>query len=776
MEQQQIVQILKKHVALFNGFDDALITEIAAQSKLTSFEKNEAIIEFGRTVPFLGVLLNGTAQVSCVLNSGETQNIAQLHAPAIFGEMSFMTGERSVVDVIGLSHCDALLIPTAVCSTQIISAPSALQVLAKLLAERAVALESNEQLHQLQQSAETQTDDPYGFVLKSVRPQKCLVINCGSSSLKYQLFDTDTPSLKVSGLVEKIGAARSVHKITIDGNHSPNTATSELSCADHEIAFKWMNQALLEHGLLLSASDITAVGHRVVHGGETFSAATIIDGDVLKGIEALNPMAPLHNPINLVGIRAAMAVFPNATHVASFDTTFHHTLPPYAYLYGLPYGYYRDHGVRRYGFHGASHEYVSLKTAQFVNRPYNDVETIVCHLGNGSSICAIDHGRSVDTTMGFTPAAGLPMGTRVGDVDPGALCHIARLENWRPDDIDKLINTKSGLLGISERSSDMRELERRAEDGHRTSQLAIKTFCYQIRKTIGAYVAAMQGLDALVFTGGIGENSALVRSLACQGLECMGIAIDAEKNRAASGRINPMEINTAESSVRVLVIPTNEELMIARNTLGAIERARAVNPQQGEPMVVPIEVSAHHVHLCQKEVDALFGKGHTLTPLAALSQPGQYACKEQVDLVGPKGTVQRVRVLGPPRAQSQVEISMTEQFKLGIQPPIRQSGNVSGTPGVTLRGPAGKVHLKEGVICAMRHIHMTPKDALVCGVRDKYVVRVIVDGDRELIFGDVLVRVSPNYQLAMHIDTDEANAANLKTGIQGRIESIQSRP
>jgi acetate kinase len=284
----------------------------------------------------------------------------------------------------------------------------------------------------------------------------------------------------------------------------------------------------------------------------------------------------------------------------------------------------------------------------------------------------------------------------------------------------------------------------------------------------------MGGLHAVVFTGGIGEGGVGVRSLACQGLRCMGIVIDETKNRAARGPAEVRDISAEDAEVRVLVVPTDEERMIAREMLRTLDSRHVTKIIRGQkPVPIPIEVSAHHVHLSQEHVEALFGAGHELTEEFELSQPGQYACKEKVNLIGPKGRVNGVRVLGPSRPETQVEISMTEQFKLGISPPIRASGDVKDTPGVTLEGTESTVTLEHGVICALRHIHMSTEDALRSGLRDRHVVRVAVEGDRELIFGDVLVRVHPDFRLAMHIDTDEANAANIKTGMTGYVEGIQ---
>jgi acetate kinase len=285
----------------------------------------------------------------------------------------------------------------------------------------------------------------------------------------------------------------------------------------------------------------------------------------------------------------------------------------------------------------------------------------------------------------------------------------------------------------------------------------------------------MGGLDAVIFTGGIGQGSAEVRALALQGLDCMGVTLDEQRNRNARGFDEVCRISTDDSKITVLVVPTDEERMMAREALHALSRSyitRVLETQKQQPFLV--EVSAHHIHLTQEHVEALFGKGHQLTRLSDLSQPGQFACKEQLTIIGPKGRIERVRVLGPARRYTQIEIAMTEQFKLGVHPPVRESGDIADTPGCTLEGAAGSVKVDRGVICALRHVHMTPEDALRYGVRDKSVVRVRIAGDRELVFGDVLVRVDPSFALAMHIDTDEANAANVKTGARGYIAEIQS--
>jgi acetate kinase len=522
--------------------------------------------------------------------------------------------------------------------------------------------------------------------------------------------------------------------------------------------------------------EVIAVGHRVVHGGSKFSSSALITPEVMAEIDRLSVFAPYHNPVNLEGIRAAMKEYPAVPHVAVFDTAFHQTLPTYAYLYGLPYDYYKKEGIRRFGFHGTSHRYVSLKSAEALRRPVGELEIVSCHLGIGSSLCAIDHGRSVDTSMGMTPSEGLIMSSRSGNLDPALMIHLMKHYGMGPDALSALINAESGLKGISGISGNIRDIEDAANAGHHRALLAHKTYCYQIRKNIGAYVAAMGGIDVLAFTGRIGETSAAVRSLACQGLEYMGVRLDAEKNRSLGEVRSHALISTDDSPVKILVISSNDERLVAWETLHAVERSQiALGIGGREQVPIPIEVSAHHVHLSQAEVEKLFGPGHHLTPKHELSQPGQFACEETVTLIGPKGRIANVRVLGPTRKETQVEIAMTEEFKLGVHPPIRESGDLANTPGITLEGSASTAQIGRGVICALRHIHMTPEDAMRFGLRDKYVVRVRIEGERELIFGDVVVRVSPNFRLAMHIDTDEGNAANIQTGMLGYIEEIQSR-
>ena len=761
---------LSQQVSLFKNFSAERLQQLVDGSRVVSFEAKEAIAHSGAEATHFGVVLSGDVTASVTADGGARQELGRLKAGDTFSEMALMTGDAVLADFIAESRCEILLIPVSLFQSVIVAEPGAVQHISRTIAERMKTILADPTKAA---AALRQGDDAYGLKLKGERPEKILVINCGSSSLKYSFYDTANESRHAHGQVERIG---------IDGTRLKHVGPKgevkkELPKGGFAEAFKAMAAELTakETGVITGAGEVSVVAHRVVHGGEKFTEGTLITDEVLAQIEALNPLAPLHNPVNVAGIREMRRLFPAVPQVAVFDTAFHHTLPAHAYLYGLPYEFYEKKGVRRYGFHGTSHQYVGLRAAQFLKRRPNELRIVSCHLGNGSSLCAVDHGRSVDTTMGFTPAEGLIMGTRCGDVDAGVLAFLERTEKLTATQSEELLNKKSGLLGLSGISSDMREILKAADEGQPRALLALKSYCYRVRKYIGAYVASMGGLDTVIFTGGIGQGSAEVRALALQGLECMGITLDAQRNGTARGFDEVCRISTDDSKVAVLVVPTDEERMMAREALRALGRSyitRVLEAQKQQPF--PVEVSAHHIHLKQEDVEALFGKGHQLTKHADLSQPGQYACTEQLAIVGPKGKIERVRVLGPARKYTQIEIAMTEQFKVGIQPPIRESGDIADSPGCTLESPTGSVKLDRGVICALRHVHMTPEDALRYGVRDKSVVRVRIAGDRELIFGDVLVRVDPSFALAMHIDTDEANASNVKTGAQGYIEGIQS--
>ena len=395
-----------------------------------------------------------------------------------------------------------------------------------------------------------------------------LVINCGSSSLKFQLIDSETEKCIAKGLCERIGIEGSRITYTPDGGEKEQTVTP---MPDHTEAIRLVLEALTNEktGVVKSLDEIGAVGHRIVHGGEKFAASTIITDDVMKAIEECNDLAPLHNPANLIGINACKKLMPATPMVAVFDTAFHQTMPEEAYMYGLPYEYYEKYKIRRYGFHGTSHSYVSRKAAEVLGKKYEDLKIIVCHLGNGASVSAVKNGKCVDTSMGLTPLEGLIMGTRSGDIDPAIMEFIAHKEGKNIDEIMTVLNKKSGVYGLSNNlSSDFRDLEDGYNRGDEHCIRTMNTYCYRVAKYIGSYVAAMNGVDVICFTAGIGENAPLVRSLVCEHLGFLGISIDEDANHKRGEEI---AISTPDSKTTVMVIPTNEELAIARETVSLVK-------------------------------------------------------------------------------------------------------------------------------------------------------------------------------------------------------------
>ena len=392
---------------------------------------------------------------------------------------------------------------------------------------------------------------------------KILVINTGSSSLKYQLVSMTNESVLAKGLCDRIGIEHSFLKHIKTG---VDPVVIEKDMPDHTAAIKEVLNALTDEkiGVINDLSEICAVGHRVVHGGEKFSDSVIIDDVVLKAIKDCIELAPLHNPPNVIGIEACQKIIPNIPMVAVFDTAFHQTMPPYAYLYALPYEIYEKYGVRKYGFHGTSHKYVTQRAAAMLNRPLEELRLISCHLGNGASICAVKNGKSVDTSMGFTPLAGLAMGTRCGTIDPAVISYLMEKEKMSISEINDYLNKKSGVLGISGVSSDFRDIHTAADAGNARAKLAIEIFCYRVKKYIGEYAAVIDGLDAVIFTAGIGENNDIVRKQVLTGMDYIGVDIDWDKNMLRGKEI---DISTPDAKVKTLVIPTNEELAIARETL-----------------------------------------------------------------------------------------------------------------------------------------------------------------------------------------------------------------
>ena len=768
-----IAEELMAQIEVFGNLPENISKEIREKAEIAPYAPGEIIVPAGQPFTFFGILLQGQADAYLPEQEAEPLTIETFRAGTTVGEMSLLTGQNAPVDVIATTPCRVLLVPVDLFHRWVQADPTSLQTFSRSVARRSVLVEQGVQAQALIESELDTVQDPYGLGLTPDEPQKLLVINLRTGSLKYRYFDTEDETKNVEGQVEWIGEPRALQSHTTTSREH----TFALGQIDHREALDAALRRLVdpEFGGPESLDEITAVGHRVVHGGEKYSSPVVIDKEVLADIRSYAHLAPIHNAMHALGIEWCQEILPEVSHVAVFDTAFHQTMPSHAYRYALPQELYEKDGIRRYGFHGTSHQYVALMAATHLRKRFSRLKIITCHLGEGASICAIDHGRSIDTSMGLTPLEGLVMVTRSGDIDPAVVTYLMR-KGLSADEIEHLLLRESGMKGLSNLSGDAREIPDAANAGDLKAMLAAETFAYRLRKYIGGYYAALGGLDVLVFTGGIGENAAGIRSMACTDLWGLGILMDAVKNRAVREACEGVvDISHPDSKVKVLVIHSDASRMIARETIRVLGYEAITRQLQASQIPIPIGVSAHHVHLSQQHAEQLFGQDNELTPHVPLSQPGQFAAQQAVRLTGPRGSIDRVRVLGPVRRESQVEISRTEGFRLGIHAPIRMSGDLDGTPGLLLEGPAGQVEIENGVIYAQRHLHMTPTDARKLGLESGDVVRLRVEGERELIFGDVAVRVSPKFQLEFHLDTDEANAAELNTGDVVHLESIQKR-
>lgn len=608
-----------------------------------------------------------------------------------------------------------------------------------------------------------------------------LVFNAGSSSLKFGVFDTNSKDSRIfKGELSRFEKGQCTLHYRCGGEQGASKSRPE-QIDSIELAIQSIPRILSEFGY----GAFEAIGHRVAHGGPNCNHAAVIDDDLLSYIKKATPLAPLHNPIFLEAIELSQNLWPNLPQIAVFDTAFHHTIPDYACTYAIPLAW-RELGLRRYGFHGSSHQYIALRTAQELDKPLNQLKIISCHLGSGASICAIDRGRSIDTSMGMTPLEGLVMGTRSGDVDPGMFAFLARELGLDAIEIERQLYSDSGLKGLTG-SADLRDVELLCSEGNSAAQLAINVYAYRVRKYIGAYAAAMGGVDVLVFTGGVGENSAAMRHRICIQFEYLGMALDTDRNHALKlmGFEAP-QIQNADSRVHILVTQTCEQWMISQEVKALLQKQTISDKPGSHEMLapadsrlkkqrIPIAVSARHIHPSQSLVELLFGKGYQLTKSRNLNQPEGWAANETVELIGPSGSFKKVRILGPIRARTQIEVSTTDTYTLGLHAPIRDSGALDGTPTVTVRGPTGEAKT-DGLIIAARHIHMSPADAKDMSLIDgDYVDMQLGDEKRSVTFKNTLIRAKKGYVTEMHIDTDEANAAGIRFQSAGELINNENR-
>jgi len=759
-----VLSQLQSH-PLFATFTPQALAEAVRVGTAVTYKPGEVCIRQGDAGEIFGVLISGRLEAVRGYGTEHPERLGCIGPGECFGEMSLLTGDPTGADVVAAEESRAIVFLQEAIGPMVALNAEAVRFLTRTMASRLAPARSR-----------TAALRPavVRYSLGASEPMRVLAVSCRREDMRYSFFDTSCEQARATGSVSGLGGGRAAHV-----HCSPKGARQlTISPATHEAAIAAALEALTgaDGGVLGSVPQLSVIGHRVCHGGLRLDGPVVVDEEVKREIRRLGDLAPMENPYNLMGIEACQKLAPAAPQVAVFDTAFHLKMPPAAFRYALPKEFAGQAELRRFGSHGISHEGAARAACAFLKMNFDALKLIVCHLGTGASICAIDHGRSVDNTMGMTPLEGLIMATRSGDVDPGLILHLVGRQGISPEQLTEKLYTSSGLLGLSGISAHVLEVLDAAENGNGDALLAIQAYCHRARKYLSAYVGVLGGVDAIVFTGGVGQNSPGLRARICQGLEWMGIVLDETKNRSARvGAGEVAEISDERSRARVLLAGANEEHTIARQAVRAVAQQRVTDVIRHRQNPIPIGTSAHHVHLTQEHVEALFGPGRTLTWHADLTQPGQFACKEQVDLIGPKGRIERVRVLGPVRPESQVEIARTEEFKLGIDAPVRMSGDLDGTPGIALEGPVGRVQLAKGVICAMRHIHMSPQDAMEFAVRDRDVVRVRVAGERSLIFGDVMVRVSPDFRLDMHIDTDEANAAELGPGATGFLDSVQEK-
>ena len=756
-----IVSQLQSH-PMFSSFTPEDLAEVVRAATATTYRPGDAVVRQGEAGEVFGILISG--QLEAVQGGEIRQRVGTIEPGECFGEMSLLTGNPTSADVVAVSKSEAVVFLQAAVAPLIAMNPDAVRFLTRLMTQRLSPMAGREAPPR---PAAVQLS------LGAFEPMRVLSVSCRKHDMRYRYFDTSSEQALAGGNVDGLGSDRAVHSFW----NETGVGSQPVQPATHEAALAAMLAVLTgDAGPIASEADLSVIGHRVCHGGQGYSGPVVVDGDTKADIRGLADLAPVENPYNLLGIEICEQLTPDVPQVAVFDTAFHLRMSPAAYTYALPHDLAHDPRLRRFGSHGISHEGAARDACSFLGVNFNVLKIIVCHLGSGASLSAIDRGRCIDNSMGLTPLAGMVMATRPGDLDPGLILHLIRDRGLSPDELTERLYAESGLLGLSGISADVLAVQAAADEGNPKALLAIEVFCRQAQKYLASYVGLLGGVDAIIFTGGIGENAPGLRARICQNLHLMDIQLDEARNRAAS--VEPgevVQISQAMTSATVLVAGSNEEHTIARHAVRALAHRRVTKVIRVHNKPIPVSPSAHHVHLTQEHVEALFGPGHELTRYADLSQPGQFACNEQVTIRGPKGMIDRVRVLGPARPQTQVEIARTEEFKLGIDAPIRMSGDLGGSPGVTLEGPVGTISVGQGVICAMRHIHMSPQDAMEFAVRDRDIVRIRIEGERSLIFGDVTVRVNPDYALDMHIDTDEANAAELGPGAVGYLDSIQER-
>ncbi|MBM3472397.1 MAG: phosphate propanoyltransferase [Armatimonadetes bacterium] len=748
---------------LLAGFAPQDVTALCSAGEVKDFEAGETIIRSGEAGTHLGIVLDGRVQVVGEDDRGRPRRYAELGPSSYFGEISLISGEPTTADVRALIPSRVLLIPHDAFSEALNRHPQALQQLARTVSQRLRAQIALRAAAEAVPAAEPTTAASAG---SSTAELRVLVLACGTDRLSYSYFDTEREFHNREGSVTGLGGERAEHVQAVLRGRTSAPVPGDLPSALEAVLRSLEGNGAAQGG----ARGLSAIAHRLVCGGERHDRAASVDETLIRDLRNLSVAGP-ELGASLDAIEACRRLAPEVPQIAVFDTAFFQSMSPAAFLQAVPYELYRTGGLRRYGRHGLAHHQAALLAADHLEAPPEELRLVVCHLDRTTSLCAIGEGRAVDVSDALPNGGGLPGPSSVGELDPGVVFRIARQKGLSLGETERLLTQESGLLGLSGLSGDLRELATATDS---RAALALDVWAYALRKHIGAYVAALGGLDALVFTGPYGETESALRARACEGLQGLGLELDPRLNQAPEASAGgASDISAARSSARILLVSTDECRMAASEALSATGHPGLASLFRRRRQPIPIAISAHHVHLRQDHVEALYGPAHTLNFRSELSQPGQFACEETVTLVGGKGKVERVRVLGPVRPQTQVEISRTEEFQLGIDAPIRASGDLAGSPGIRIEGPQGAIDLQEGTICAARHVHMSPEDALRFRVRDKDRIAVRVEGARPISFGEVLVRVHPDFRLDMHVDTDEGNAAELDRDAVGYLEAVE---
>ncbi|MBU0609097.1 MAG: phosphate propanoyltransferase [Armatimonadetes bacterium] len=756
---------LLRDVPLFGDFSDDELADLLSRGELKHYRPGERIIRCGDPGSFLGVVLEGTAQALRCAPDGEPVVLGDIPTGAYFGEISLISGDATTAHVVAETSCRILEVPHQEMSEVLIQHPAAMKHVARTIALR-LRPRTEEETRAAEAAAPETPDEPQAGVC-------LLAVSVDRNALRYEFCDLGNEMNNFSGEIAGLNEAQATHSSAGVRWEETETIEGTLSAAAESMLKRLRSRLGVGEGQPLP---LTAIGYRVPHGGEHYSAPAAVDPGVCDDLAALGDRLCPADCDALAAIEAFAQAAPDVPQVAAFDTAFFAAMPPAAFMHAAPYEWYGEHGLRRYGRDGLVHQQAVLLAAAHLHRRPEGLNLIVCNLAEAPSVCAVANGRGVDVSPGLTDLATVPGATTAGDTDLELILRAPAVLGLSEAEVTRTLQEDAGLWALSGLSGDLPDLLEFARAGNERAGLAADLFCHRVRKLIGAYFAVLGRVDALVFTGAWGMGLPALRARICNGLAGLGLELDDNLNSAPPTDARGVsDIARGGAATRLLLAPTDRHRMVAAAAAEVVGHGDVCAAILARRRPIPIGVSVRHVHLSKEHVEALYGPGHKLTFRSPLSQPGQFACEEVLDIVGVKGRINGVRVLGPERPETQVEVSRTECFQVGVRAPIRMSGELDGTPGLSLAGPAGEAELDHGAICARRHLHASPEEAMSLGLRHRDEISVRVGGERSLVFNEVAVRVHPDYRLDMHIDTDEANAARLDQGAVGYVESVDLR-